>query len=50
MLCPLKQVLDIILVVLGNIPLLEFRMCQTYGHYSLDEFRKEAHLHRSTPR
>ena len=31
MLCTLKQVLDILLVVLGNIPLLDFRMCLTYG-------------------
>ena len=50
MLCPLKQVPGILLVVLGNIPLLVLRMCQTYGHCGLDEFRKEAHPHRSTPR
>ena len=50
MLCLLKQVLDILLVVLGNIPLLVFGMCQTYGHCGLDEFRKEAHPHRSAPR
>ena len=49
MLCPLKQILDILSVVLGNIPLLVFRMCQTYGHCGL-ECGKEAHPHRSTPR
>ena len=37
------------LVILGDILLLVFRMCQTYGHYGLDEFRKEVHPHGSTP-
>ena len=30
----------IFLVVLGDISLLVFRMCHTFCHYGLDEFRK----------
>ena len=47
--CLMWQVLDIFVLILGDISLVVFRMCQTYGHHGLDEFRKEVHPHRSTP-